>query len=669
MASARTNEKSNARNGQGAFNSYFRHPDGYEYCLIINHDWHHVVWQRDWRVKNATWTSHDVSGTVLGLNGVEDSHKGTSIGVSADGIIYVSGNTHDTMIRMIRSVNPHDITAWEEAPLIPKMAKFFTNLVENGVVENNTNGWSSILPTRYTADRVSHKYGWGSTTGNDTDCQAFRLTRTADTLNFVIGQGLITSISNSKGFPATEGNKYTFTLSMRCGSSIGIVRYNIWMIFRNETTEISRVVSTTVTATNSVLWYRPNITLVTAPAGTKYVRMEYRAVRDVGNAEVGDSVWTDGAMLTEGDITPGDIVYRDGGFIGGYQNTSWVWNGTPYASTSTGAIRANGYAGMPMLGYNRYLVFSDGTLVLSGSQPMYVDDPVGRAWSMWKMEAGETNFKPLVDGTDGCLMRNVMSYVKQGSTYPVLSEGNKIDGGDELADRVYAYHTYIHTDDSMHVVFWFRMWSNHSYGRMIYMRSYDKGQTWESVTGEPLTIPVRQNVYDDGHSAVIKIAGVERKGSTGCSIAIDKDGYPHFTVGEAGNVDVNAKAYYYYNGTVWVREDMTAKYGFSDNGVIKNIRGDMWIFGAKSIFSSGIGLAIWGANHTQDTGLVLPAGRVNIGTPDGVYQFESSAQYEGALPFSGGLDEAGNDIYRASIPDGEMPRVFSFGDGIRSREP
>lgn len=654
MSNAWSAVAGNARNGQATFISNCQYGD-YEYAILVRHDWHPIVCKRQISPTVGTWSTHDVYNTVIGLIKVSDSHMGISIGVDPNGKIHVTGNTHDTTIRHIISTNPEDITSWQEAPKIPKLAKYFTNLVENGVVENNQTGWAA-LDGRFTMDRVTHSYGWGSSHGNDLNCQATRLTRTVTSPDNVIGHGTVRSISGS-GFSVTPGNKYTAHLSFRANmASPKDVQHQLWLVFRNGSTEVSRVASETRTATNVTLWYRPSVIETVAPVGVDNAILEFRTIVTSGNSSSGDAMWVDGAMLYEGDKAA-DIVYRDGAFNGGYEATGWTWNGTAYASTSTGPIRTDGYAGINSIAYHRFLYFSDGTLVLSGAAIQYPNDPVGRCWAMWKMEPGDTNFSPLIDGSDGMVMRNIRSVLKQGSTYPVEYTGNEPDGGDTKADRAYAYFTYIDENDVLHMMCWFREYTSNSWGYGIYVKSEDRGQTWSAIDGTPVSMPLTESITENLNHPNIIVGGSHIQGATGTSMAIDKNGYPHMIYGGGGNPPFNGRFYLYWDGTNWVQEDMAAKYGFVENGTLSIIRGDVWIWGAKNVDGR---LAVWGANHTQDTGLIVRAGNVNFGTPDGVYQFESGATYEGTPNAFG--------EYRRLIPDNNSPRIFSFGKGPRGKK-
>ena len=291
--------------------------------------------------------------------------------------------------------------------------------------------------------------------------------------------------------------------------------------------------------------------------------------------------------------------------------------------------------------------FSDGSLLLSFANLTYLNNPVGRAWSAWIMEPGQTEFQPLV-GEDGCVMRTVMSEVQQGSTYPILSTGNPADD-DDIADRSYCPGIWVGKGDVLHMFCWFRVKTSTSYGSMLYVRSNDKGATWENVQGEAVTMPLT-------YPEALDTALVSTDGSTPINISTlggvaEKDGNPMFVGTQSGN----GQRLVYWNGTAWINESISS-YSFVDNPSVAVIRGDIWLFGVKTVGGKG-SRALWGVNHTQDTGPIVRLGAATIGTPDDVYTFESGATYEGVTNAFG--------EYRRLIPDNDSPRIFSFGKGPR----
>jgi len=644
-ANAYTAVTGNSRTGTGG-TVYWRTPL-YDYMLVTQLDWKPVIWRR---VRSTgVMTSKDLSSTVIGLVNVTDSHCCVSMGVDPDGYIHVSNNTHDTKMRRIVSNSPYDITSWTEAPKIPKQAKIFTNLVENGVVELNTDGWSA-LDSRFTLSSTTHGYGWGSSVSSDPACKAALLTRTSSSPDTSVGAGVIKRI-NGANFTATAGEKYWASLSMRCYSEIGPVNYKLWIVFRNSGgTELSRVVSATQSGSSSILWYRCFIDGVTAPANTAYISLEFLGEKQSGNSVAGTSMMADGAMLftTTGD-GPSDIVYRDGAYNGGEQASCWVWNGTPYASTSTGPLETVGYAGINMLAYDKYQCFSDGSLLLTGAQPIYPNNPVGRRWSAWIKEAGDTNFKPFV-GLDGILGTLPPVRVLQGAPYSVSSYGNPANDI-SIPDRTYIPGIAIDKHDVVHAFGWFRLKTSETHGKLWYIRSSDRGATWESIDGDPVTIPLE---YTATANLLCKPAGQEVSISVGGSVLFDNDGRPGF-IGSGPTV---GRVLIQWDGTQWVKTNL-GTWNVVPTGAY--VSGRLMLFGNRQVDGVATHVA-----HDPNTGATIRLGAAVNGTPDGDYQFENQPVYQGVCVHAGGLDAVGNYVYTTCLPNGNSPRIVSYGNNARS---
>jgi len=464
----------------------------------------------------------------------------------------------------------------------------------------------------------------------------------------------VLSISGN-GFPATAGQSYNASLSFRANmSSPSTVNHQLRIIFRDALDAvISYVDSTVQTAPDPTKWYRCFVEEAVAPANTTNIQIGFSAQLASGDAATGDELWVDGLMLYEGDAA-GDIVYRDGSFNGGEDATGWTWNGTPYASTSTGPIRSDNYAGLNTSTYNRFQAFSDGTLVLSFAQLTYPNDPVGRAWSVWKM--GNSGFEPLVN-QDGCVMRTTMKTVLQGSNYPILSTGNP-DNDTDIADRSYAYGIWIDKRDTIHMFCWFRVQTGSAYGSLLYVRSHDQGTTWENVQGDPVTMPLTYPSALD--TALVSTDGTTPIPCSGIGSVTEADGNPMVAVNESLG---GGRRLIYWDGSTWINESI-ASYSFSDSPSVCHIRGDTWLFGVKTVAGKG-SRALWGVNHTQGTGEIVRLGTASVGTPDGVYSFESGATYEGAPVHAGGLDARGNYVFKRLVPDDNTPVIRQFGGGPR----
>ena len=70
--------------------------------------------------------------------------------------------------------------------------------------------------------------------------------------------------------------------------------------------------------------------------------------------------------------------------------------------------------------------------------------------------------------------------------------------------------------------------------------------------------------------------------------------------------------------------------------------------------------------HDPNTGATIRLGAAVNGTPDGDYQFENQPVYEGVCVHAGGLDAVGNYVYTTCLPNGNSPRIVSYGNNARS---
>ena len=65
MTSPHQSRPGNARNGQRHAHPTCWVTDTHEYALVTRADWHSVIWRRT--IGGGTWSSYDLSGTVIGL--------------------------------------------------------------------------------------------------------------------------------------------------------------------------------------------------------------------------------------------------------------------------------------------------------------------------------------------------------------------------------------------------------------------------------------------------------------------------------------------------------------------------------------------------------------------------------------------------------------------------
>lgn len=214
----------------------------------------------------------------------------------------------------------------------------------------------------------------------------------------------------------------------------------------------------------------------------------------------------------------------------------------------------------------------------------------------------------------------------------------------------------MHVDrhDHIHVFGWFRTRSElDSWGYVWYVRSVDRGATWESLSGEPVPLPILPDAIV-GHSMMVDVDGAGLAMSGVTSVGVDADGRPYV----AGRVlDVGSRLVR-WDGAQW--ESIDPGSGFVESPTWQVIDGDFWVFGLRTLEGARRFCA---RNFTAD-GPFFPLATTDNGTPDGSYQFESSAVFEGT-PFHQGGSQNGRPIYRRCIPSGDEPRIVSVGDNVR----
>ena len=109
MTSPHQSRPGNARNGQRHAHPTCWVTDTHEYALVTRADWHPVIWRRS--IGGGAWSSYDLSGTVVGLVDVTDSHHAVAMGVDHLDRVWIAGNVHADPHKVIYSA-PGSITSW-----------------------------------------------------------------------------------------------------------------------------------------------------------------------------------------------------------------------------------------------------------------------------------------------------------------------------------------------------------------------------------------------------------------------------------------------------------------------------------------------------------------------------------------------------------------------------
>jgi len=99
---------------------------GFQYAVWVAPDGAPIVGRRDGHDSRRQhgaggWETFDLStvpGNPLGTPTVADPHRVYAIAVDALGHVHVAGNMHSSRLRYVRSIRPHDITAWQDAGMV-----------------------------------------------------------------------------------------------------------------------------------------------------------------------------------------------------------------------------------------------------------------------------------------------------------------------------------------------------------------------------------------------------------------------------------------------------------------------------------------------------------------------------------------------------------------------
>lgn len=335
-------------------------------------------------------------------------------------------------------------------------------------------------------------------------------------------------------------------------------------------------------------------------------------------------------------------------------------NPNDISSWVTGTMPANWLtSGADYSTYQSYEVFSDGTLLWCQDQSDALTT-IGRDQTMWRLGPGPgATWQPCV-GT-GEIM-----------TTPNGSDGN-VGNTDEIPDRAYLQHTFVDAADVLHCVYVWRIEDSDggTADEHFYVRSYDKGSTWENVLGEAVAAPFTYRETLDGvngvGAAAVTVDGSSIGGAVNGGRCIDADGNFHYITWGSGSP--TGHDHIWWDGSGWQTEPISpVTYGSPRAATLTLVRNDVWLWYYRTTANRK---GYYGSNLSQrDTPGTLDQIRVgNCPPPDtieGNYTFESSSTYFPAPVHAGGLVD-GRHVTRFAIPDGDNPRTFSFGDGPRHR--
>lgn len=328
------------------------------------------------------------------------------------------------------------------------------------------------------------------------------------------------------------------------------------------------------------------------------------AVDSFGHVLVCGNLHTDPVNIVR-TTSPGDI-------------TSWV-PASPDISSSGDPLECT---------YPAFSTFSDGELWLQLAQQDVGQSSDGRDSVIYRLPSGSTGWEPVV-GT-GDLM------VASGSEDPGPGTGapNR---------RAYLLPGFVDADDVYHGWGVWRLRSQPVSQRdLFYVRTLDRGTTWENVAGAPVTVPLT-------HPTTLQeaqVTGAVDPLNNG-NLALDANGGVHGTFR-----GFFTDSHFWWDGTAWNVEDLS-ELGFADVPAVSFVRGNLWFTGVRggrlvSIHASTGAEAM----HGEASPPALPA--PGVAFPDGA-TYLPAPQHEVT------------GITTFFLPQGDEPRIYSLGEGSRRR--
>lgn len=309
--------------------------------------------------------------------------------------------------------------------------------------------------------------------------------------------------------------------------------------------------------------------------------------------------------------------------------------------------------------YFAFQTFSDGEVFMAASMSEQFENPSvgGRDYGLWKIPVGSNTLVPVRGG--------------------ILAEIMVADGGvantDEIPDRSYMHGFHIDHNDVLHIVGVWRMATSDpdSMLETFYVRSTDRGVTWENVLGESVDAPFTYRKVLDGDTGsapcAVKVAGESISSRSFGNIAVDVGGNPYFTTLTVTSKDLLV----YHNGTEWLSYEFPnpGPSNFQHNSnppVVARVGPRIWVFSADMQLSLGVDKGKWyGAPwHPDLDDWVVDMGLVSRNTPDGVYTYEDGATFMPSPIWSGGNVD-GRPAAVFMMPDGDLPMTRGIGTNVR----
>lgn len=258
----------------------------------------------------------------------------------------------------------------------------------------------------------------------------------------------------------------------------------------------------------------------------------------------------------------------------------------------------------------------------------------------WYFLQTDRDTSPRVCGRDALLF-----YLAPGETVWVPAAGT-VNGeimicdetvGNGDPERVYCINFIIDADNTIH---WFGVWQDdhadgNTRGELFYMRRPGGTSQWETITGEPLTLPLER--ADIQATTYGQIPDQFSTILSGWQMTLDSNGYPHVVVTN----ESNGRRRHYWDGAAWQSETPVSGNRVGMGHMI-NLRSVLW-------FTRTTGNQVLLRNFNQTVG---------------PYVRLSGSQDNSFFPMPDPVRRK-QGVFVISAPDGDLPRTYSFGSGPR----
>lgn len=294
----------------------------------------------------------------------------------------------------------------------------------------------------------------------------------------------------------------------------------------------------------------------------------------------------------------------------------------------------------PYTTYHTFNCWSDGQLFWTFDGNDIADTGLGRDWVTLRMNMQTDVWEPTL--SDGRLMRI--------DDYGTANSDNK-------PDRSYILGHFIDKYDRLHVVGIWRMSTSDGATalRSFYIYSDNRGTSWRNIHGTLVTVPLYYETTILEDEAPIVVSGTPQACMVGAPLCLDSQGYPVF-------VGFNYTDWMFvcrWNGTQWIRESLSGWGTIVDVPSI-GLRHD----GALLLIIRRDNNQVIAYNYDDGPSTTdqVILGNASVGTPDGVYTFESGATYQPAPIHA--TRKKNREALQFMIPEGDQPRIRTIGGGL-----